>query len=484
MKINEYCKLPEDIHMVDKKGAYQIENLVETRDFYFSTKFFERKFSEIISPLINSFDANDGVSLHLEDPSEHYTSTTTMTLISLHHMNLLDSTLRKQFHDVIFKLRDQTTNPVVKKKSIEDAFAWDVSESACIWATAFAIWALLETGYAPTTDKKDDIKNAILWLVKQQNTLDGGWGFDISCKSRIFFTTVTLHALKLSLSLSIFEPDELANIKRSIGFGIKFITGSCKEEKEIAYWNSVIGGNDKDPASTLYALWALHETDSEKYSYLISKGLRFIRNDLHGKEIWEFKEIVVETNTKYGTQKTIISYPPFFPIIFLKLGVSPFDELCIKPVTWLKNNRVGKGWNLPGYSDRPLTFTTALALRTINQWHRSVMKSVLEQTKTDLLTLSKLQKRISILLISLIGVIIVMIFVTTPIVGSFMNFFNNELVEKYGQQISIIASIMAILGVSGIISALRYLDKHIFNGKLSTPIKKLKKFLLSMIYLK
>jgi len=116
---------------------------------------------------LKSFHPAEGVSLHLEDPSEHYTTTTCATLISLFHMKLLDAETLSKFHDAIFKLRDSTTNPIVKTKFIEDAPAWDVSESACVWSTSFAVWVLLETGYKPSGEKGQEIRKALLWLSKR-----------------------------------------------------------------------------------------------------------------------------------------------------------------------------------------------------------------------------------------------------------------------------------------------------------------------------
>jgi len=107
-----------------------IDNLAKIRDFYLSNEFFNDNYMKQISPLIRSFDPNKGVPLDIENPSDYYTTTTTTTLLALYYMNLLDERTLTDFHEVILKLRDTTVNSIRKPKSIEDAYAWDVAESA------------------------------------------------------------------------------------------------------------------------------------------------------------------------------------------------------------------------------------------------------------------------------------------------------------------------------------------------------------------
>jgi len=252
------------------------KNLLKIRDFYFSTQFFEDKFENICRPLLQCFNPEKGVPLDIENPWDYYTSTTATALLALYHMKLLDSETLSKFHEVIFRLRDYTSNPVIKKKLPEDSCAWDVSESASVWTTALAIWSLLETGYRG--DRISEIKKALLWLTDQQKP-GGGWGFDIKCKSRVFFTALVLHVLKLGLSLIDLTQDETYRISRAIKNGIQFILNEQKSERNMTYWTTVEGGGDPDPTSTLYALWALYEHDTDRYIDLINKGLEFIRND-------------------------------------------------------------------------------------------------------------------------------------------------------------------------------------------------------------
>ncbi len=457
-----------------------VKDLTKIRDLYFSTQFFEDSFENILSPLIQCFNYEKGIPLDIENPSDFYTSTTSTTLLALFHINMLDSKLLNEFHEVMFKMRDHTKNSIVKNKFPEDSCAWDVSESACVWATGLAIWSLLETGYRG--HRIGEIKEALFWLVDQQKP-GGGWGFDARCRSRVYFTCLALHALKLALSCLDLNQQETNKINKAIANGIQFTLNECKIERNIAYWSVVEKTKDPDPTSTLYALWALYEHDADQYRALINKGLQFIKNDLQGKDIWELKEIVSETETKYTTHKVIVSFTPAFPILLLRFGVSPFDEMCIKPIMWLKKNRTVNGWDLPDYSEHSLSFTTAFALWTINQWHKHIMKEFLKEHRRYPLVLKALRDRITILLDFIIGFTLFFAVFFTPMPRYAIDFFA-ILVERYGVALSVLASLLAILGISGLIPALNYVDSRFLNRRMKKSVERLIKTIRRFVYVK
>ena len=132
---------------------------------------FIKEYSSIISNLRDSFDPDRGIPQNLLDSSDsYYTSCTSTALLALHHIKALTPLLTNQFHETLFHLRDHTQNPVTKSKNPEDALAWDISESASVWATSLALWALLKTEYQG--ERIEEVKNALLWLIEQQNKND------------------------------------------------------------------------------------------------------------------------------------------------------------------------------------------------------------------------------------------------------------------------------------------------------------------------
>lgn len=453
-----------------------IKDFAAIRDFYLSKYFFNEEFENIIRPLIQSFDSDKGMPLDLENPSDYYASTTATTLIALYHINILPSELISKFHNIIFKLRDYTANQTVKAKLPEDACAWDISESASVWSTVQAVRSLLRTGYKG--DKLEEIKDALLWLTDQQRS-GGGWGFDIECKSRVYFTALVIHALKMGLSSLNLNQQEINKVNRAINDGVQFVIRTHKIKGNIIYWTIDDDTSlDPDPTTTLYALWVLHEFNDLQYREMIDKGLRFIKNDLIGKEIWEMKEIVTETDTKYSSHKIIVSFTPAFPILLLKLGVSPFDEMCIKSVQWIKVNRTQYGWTVPGYSSSMgLSFASALALWTINEWHRYIIIDFLNNGLKLPATIIRLHKRITTLII-LVLVLVVYANINLITTAIFYLFYQIELLAP---KISLLSAVLAIIGIS-VMGVFGYLKSKYFNNRLSRIIRNLIDKAIRLIY--
>lgn len=444
------------------------------RDFYLSKTFFHDDFINIVNPLIKCFDDENGIPLNLDNPTGYYSSTTSTALIALHKMNILTPELLKNFHEVIFRLRDSSNNNIVKVKFPEDKVAWDVTESACVWSTAQAIRALLITGYQG--NQIEEIKDAMLWLLHQQKP-QGGWGFDIKCKSKIYFTALAIDALKHGLLHLDFSREEKNKINSTLKRGLEYVYNEHKVKGNAAFWTVDEESAIPDPTSTLYAIWALHNDDN-RYSETISKGLRYLKNDLNGKEIWEMKEIVSETNTKYSAHKVIVSFTPAFPLILLKLGVSPFDDMCIKPIMWLRKNWVNPGWELPKYSENStLSFTYALGLWTINEWHRSVIAKQLTYRTSYPSTINKLKLRINVL-ISLI--IIIFLALNLDYITASINNLHLKLlsIEPY---LSTLAAIITIIGIS-LTGILKYLSPYPLKTKIVTVEGEIRKYLQQILY--
>lgn len=455
------------------------KSLQKLRDYYFSKKFFEEDFEEIINPLLKSFNDEKGVPLDLEKPTEYYTSTTATTLLSLYHMKLLDEKTLTNFQDVIFKLKDNTSNNFSKNKLPEDNCAWDVSETASVWVTSLALWALLETQYSGP--RSSEIKDALLWLLEQQRS-NSGWGFDISCDSRIFFTATVVHVMLLAKKTLKFNKTEENKINRAINEGIQFVLNE-KNEEEHAFWTLGENSTESDCTSTLFALWILYEFDKKQFQPVIDKGISFIREKLQSKEIWDFKVIVSEGKTKYSFHKIIASFTPAFPLILLKLGVKPFDELCLKPITWLKKNRTNYGWELPCYTNHALSFSTALGFWTINEWHKKIIRNSLDENENYPFILDKLRRRVNIFLVSTILITAILIIFFTPVLNLSYNFIT-EFIKTYGEDVSLLSAVFAVVGVSGIIPVIKYIDKKILNQSIKRNVANFFNKIKYLLYLK
>lgn len=425
------------------------------RDFYLSKQFFSTKYENIADPLIKSFIPKKGIPLNLKKPRDYYSSTTSTTLLSLHHMRLLSEELRNSFHETLFWLRDNTENTITKPKLEEDKYAWDVSESANVWCTSLALWSLLETNY--DGEKNDELIQTSLWLVDQQRT-GNGWGFDVQSKSSVFITAITIHALKLALTNLDFSEGDYTRINNGINNGVRFISNSKKEEDDIVYWNINEDTDEADETNTLYALWILKSINESDPN--IKKGLNFIKKCWSSKSILEFNNIIEESDTKYRQHKIITSYTPSFPILLLQLGISPYDDVCIKSMNWLKEKKRNLGWNLPGQNEDSLSFTTALALWTISDWHRSLISHTINDVESAPLTVQRLRNRISYLILTIFVLLIAYIITHTNIVGSYLSSVNS-IIEQYAPNLQTYESLISIIGIPSIVGLIKIIDNKL-----------------------
>ncbi len=305
----------------------------------------------------------------------YFASITATVFLSLHHLGVMEPNHYAEFYETLFWLRDNSVEPQPIAKRPEDMPAWDVQESASVWSTNVVLWAFLGTGYSG--DRLEEIKEALFWLIRQQR-VDGGWGFDIQTESSIFFTAPALHVTKLALSSKIkLTSEEKKEILRSRAFGIDFVLKNYYQESSLAYGKLHIHDQESDdPTATLLAMWVLYDENKEKYKDKITGGYKYLHEKMD-QGIWGFKEVVAETrdSTKYGCFKIYKSFSPAFVIFLLRSGCSPYDDLCIGPITWFDHNKLSNGWPLPGYRDGgAFTFSTAYALWAINNWNKYVVK--------------------------------------------------------------------------------------------------------------
>lgn len=204
--------------------------------------------------------------------------------------------------------------------------------------------------------------------------------------------------------------------------------------------------------------------------------------DLHNKDIWDFRAIIKENNTKYGSHKIITSFTPSIPLVLLELGVEPFDELCTKPIYWLKNN-FDNGWNLPVYGERGLTFVYALGLWTILAWNREIMnRMICSSFENNILV--NLRKRIKLLLITILSLLILISrdylfnLVYFIIIYVYNYYAKNDIFTFLATFITIVSGLIAIP------KGLSILDKKYLNCACEGKIKDVADELMRRLYLK
>jgi len=360
----------------------QTTRLIKLHSLYYTNEFYQDNLDPIISPLILSIHSDGGVPLKINEKNAPvYTSTTATCLLALHYINTLSSGLKAKMHSKILELKDKAAGnrQVIKKKAQEDESAWCITEEASVWSTALALWGLISTGY--NGDRLEEIKQAVLWLIRQQK-FDNGWAFQniSTCPSRVYFTSIVLHVLKKSKKLKILSKDEIRLIDGAISRGIEFIISQAQQNKKQIFWSTSTEDKNPDATNTSFAIWALHKADKHKHKELIEKGIYFLKQNLGKQKVWDFACIASEVETKYGLHKTIYSFTPAIVIILLQIGVHPFDELILKPITFLKRAKSRKGWGIK--PNEEFTFSTALALWTIHLWHKYTLKLAIQQAIT------------------------------------------------------------------------------------------------------
>jgi hypothetical protein len=245
-------------------------------------------------------------------------------------------------------------------------------------------------------------------------------------------------------------------------------------------------GFKPDPTSTLCAIWALYEEGASQDKDLIEGGIRYLKDTLQGQSIWNFRSIVAEPPIHSSAIK-IVSFTPSFVIPLLRMGCSPFDDICLAPIRWFEQNRLEKGWphvNF-GHEGHPLTFTTAYGLWAIKIWHKYA--SVYIRTQPDLQFAIKraLRNRITILLVlSIVLVLYSVILLFNAVVLKALSFIQGLFtgILNYNNQIQLVITILTFIGISGLIPILRYLDSKAFNRAISRVLHRMGKALQRILY--
>ncbi len=378
-----------------------IKHLCRLRDERYTTTFYGEPFFKIISPIIDSILQNGGIPCFIGEGANPLPESTATCLLALYRLRIINEQTVQQIQNyllgtntelarILSSYHDSFDPNVI---SIEDC-AWNVSEGRNVWSTSQVLWALIATRYDGIY--KPILLASVRWLLKQQYP-EGGWAFVAERKNKpnVFVTSLTLYTLKLSLRLPEWKEVERREIQEAIVKGCDYLIKSRSPGR--SYWTSDLSSNDTsiEPTSTAMALWALHHCSPKQPGIrdIITDGVMALKRDLGKKDVWDSQIIVDGYISETGKQKTLYGFTPSLPLILLQLGVSPTDEAIIKPINLLLKIKRTTGWEFfstkkqpksaSGYYDPrvhyvgsgdTMTFTTALAIWTIEEWHKQLLR--------------------------------------------------------------------------------------------------------------
>lgn len=318
--------------------------------------------------------------------------------MALFRLKLVDRQTVDFIQDYLFKtnlevVRLDTENDKNYDKVKADRCAWSNIDGENVWSTSQVLWTLLATGYNAIYEPV--VLGAIDWLVNQQYK-NGGWAFLASKENNpnVYITSMALYALQLSLNKKLSDQKHRI-ITDSILKGCKFLLETRVPDKP--YWNyDNKNGSEIEPTTTAMAIWALKFCAPEQYDVedVIEQGIEALRKDLDKKHIWDNHITVDGYCPSTKQQKVLQGYTPSIALILLRLGVDPLDPMILKSLNLIINSRTANGWDFYSTSSQPktatgyinpkvhyvgsgetMTFITALAVWTVEEWHKSLCKS-------------------------------------------------------------------------------------------------------------
>ena len=422
----------------------EIEFLCSIRDNKYTTRFYGQPLYDIVKPIIDSILPSGGIPCFVNEGKNPSPESTATCLLALSRLKLIDHQTVSFIQEYLFSTNSEVAR--LNEKGAKDysdikpdCCAWSEVDGKNVWSTSQVLWALLATGY----NKKYQpvILGAIEWLISQQYT-NGGWAF-LSVKENIpniYISCMALYALKLSLHEKWSDQTQRL-INDSLLKGCQFIIESKVPKKP--YWNCLQEVNNNveiEPTTTAMAIWALKFCAPKQYDVedIVIQGIKALRKDQEKKNVWDNKITVDGYSPETKQQKVLQGYTPSIAFILLRLGVDPLDQLVLKSLNVIINSRCAEGWDFYSTSTQPktatgylnpkvhyvgsgetMTFTTALSLWTVEEWHKRLCdKNIAEQMNNGNVRLSftsarkkrSVQRWHLILLLSLAGLSIISLY--------------------------------------------------------------------------
>lgn len=387
---------------ISDKSLRLIQEKCRLRDHLYSKDFYnDVSLFTVLEPLLDCILKGGGVPKGTIDRDQPLPETTATCLLALYRMKFIDNDTLKSMQSYLLSTNIEIFSLMQSKQIVSGSYtpnwqecAWSATEGANVWSTSNALWALLATRYRGTY--YPSVLASVLWLARQQE-IDGGWSIARSERnsSNVFLTSTVIYVLNIAQNIHNYSTAEKREIRKSIEEGISFLLSKrCNGKDYWAYNPSDPNDKSIEPTTTSTALWALHSCLGKGAESTVKRGVAYLRQNLRGKPMWDDKVIIHGEIPSNGSIKTLQGYTPAIALTLMQIGVSPTDPMILKTINQLAQDRRSDGWpfgttspvNPPMAaharkrglyyvgSGEALTFTTALAIWTIEVWHARLLR--------------------------------------------------------------------------------------------------------------
>lgn len=345
------------------------------------------KLDSILVPMFRQLAEHKALAFSYSTPPKRFRTTVQATcLLSLCRTGLIGVRKRKFIQDAIVGMRDSWhlsetdfeggLQPPTKKYE-EDAQAWCVTETPSVWATSYAIWSLLASGY--TDNENTVIWPAVEWLVTQQDDVTGGFAYQKykDCVPTVYLTCLAIKALRAVLNTKIIlqrNPDAIPVLQSVTARGLNFVQKCARQTCGVTVFagNQDVRTEKFDWISTIWGYTALIQnrfTGAPNTQELFTLLRKEFEDESKTQAFWEDNNFLNEAHTKYGVQKTYFYFMPSLLVPLIGLGIDPSDPICIKILQKLKHMFWEIGWPAVEYRKTEVcTFSTALGLQSLSLW--------------------------------------------------------------------------------------------------------------------
>lgn len=389
-----------------------LRKLCNNRDYRYGTDFYGKSFLSIVRPLIDSIQKDGSMSLFVGKMGDKSPEAAATAILALYRIKVLPkSTLEKCQQHLIesnadyARISTQFSDSVYTVADVDqERAAWSAIEGRNVWSTSQILWTLIGTKY--NGKHLPLLEVSMIWLRKQQYA-NGGWSFVAhnDNASNCYTTSLAIYTLKLASAEKWCSVIDRELNQSAINKGCRYLISQRIEKK--GYWagpKEVGFDNTIEPTTTATAIWALKfcAPDTEDIRDIIEQGISSLRKDIDDKLIWDNKITVDQYVPDTGLNKTGHGFSLSLPLILLRLGVEPRDEIILKGINLALNSKFTGGWefhsttvkekSITGFnnpltnyvgSGRPMTFTTGLVLWMIEEWHRCTVSDDIKNLKSQ-----------------------------------------------------------------------------------------------------
>lgn len=347
--------------------------------------FSNKSLQDWMVPFIESVDDDGSVSYLIRGNTRFRASPLASTIIWLSREHLLPDSVLDQMQNELLYLRDKSKendpSPGCKSKYSDDCEGWSLGEGVSVWSTSMAIIALSDNNEIGLS-KAQQYKQSVIWLAKQRNAEQKGWGYQNTdnCSVNVIMTALAVRALALCYTENarkyfMFSPEEAEIMKVAIKKGTDYLINTCVTKSKYVFWTF----NDTPSCvATTWSLVAINEVAKifqKPFSDFIEKrakkGISFVLSKMPSKsQRWEEEKIVEETGAKYDAQKNYYSFSATLLPDLFSIGLSPYHTKVIRQLRWIIKNP--DDWKTK-YDKREIcSFTYAMLISTITCWVRKV----------------------------------------------------------------------------------------------------------------